>query len=166
MENALEINQTKLIEKYLPKMRFDQNKRLILFFLTGLIIILVANFFEKDTNNQSKRFFLDSAIPEGYVLVPISLANAESLASMIGRNGVVDLFLSKNGIKSKKVISKVKIIQANDDLNSFAVLLKENQSQQILTYEGPFFAVIQNPTAKSQERFMAGKKTITINYQK
>lgn len=166
MENTLEISHNKIIHKYLPKFRFDQNKRIILFFLFGLGLILIANFFEKETQGTSKRFFLDATIPDGYVLVPISITNADSIASMIGRHGVVDLFLSKNGIKSKKIISKVKIIQANDELSSFAVLLKENESQQILNYEGPFFAVIQNPSSKSQEKFTSGKKTITINYQK
>lgn len=166
MENVLEVNNNKLIQKYLPKVRFDQNKRIILLFLIGLALILIANFFEKENGQQNKRFFLDASIPEGYVLVPIPLANGDSLSSMIGRHGIVDLFQSKNGLKSKKVISKVKIVQANDDINSFAVLLKETESQLILNYEGPFFAVIQNPSSKSQEKFMSGKKTITINYQK
>lgn len=166
MENILEKTNNKIIQKYFLKVRWDQNKKIILFFGLGLLLIMAANFFENSDKNLTKKFHLDATIPEGYVLVPVPIVNADSISSMIGRYGVVDLFLSQNGLKSKKIISKVKIVQASDDLNSFAVLLKEDQSQKILNYNGPFFAVIQNPTRKSQETFQSGKQTIVINYQK
>lgn len=166
MENTLIKANNKIIQKYFLKVRWDQNKKIILFFSLGLLLIMVANFFENRDTNQSKKFHLDSTIPEGYVLVPVPIINGESISSMIGKYGVVDLFLSQDGLKSKRIISKVKIVQATDDLNSFAVLLREEQSQKLLSFNGPFFAVIQNPTRKSQETFQSGKQTIVINYQK
>lgn len=154
-----------IISKYLLKVRLDQNKKIFLFFLLGLIMIFTITIFENKPNSSNSKFYLDSIIPEGHVLVPIQLINADSLALIIGRNGVVDLFQTENGRKTKKIASKVKIVQATDELNSFAVLLKEQQSQKILNYETPFFAVVQNPSAKSKEIFQNGKTQIVINYQ-
>lgn len=154
-----------IIKKYLLKFRIDQNKKVILFFVLGLLIILSITLFQDKNETQGKKFYLDSTIPEGFVLVPVTIINGSSLSNMIGRNGVVDLYLTDNGKKTKKAAGRVKIVQATDDIDSFAVLLKEDQSHKILSFEEPFFAVVQNPRIKSKEIFQNGKNRIVINYQ-
>jgi hypothetical protein len=165
INKIMEKLNTQIISKYFLNVRINQNKKVILFFLLGLVIILSATFFNQEEKKTTNKFFLDSTIPEGYVFVPVSILNGASLSNMIGQHGVVDLYLTFNGKKTKKIASRVKIIQATNEIDSFAVLLKEEQSQNILTYTEPFFAVIQNPTIKSQNIFQAGKNKISIHYQ-
>jgi hypothetical protein len=96
---------------------------------------------------EEMRKSVDTFIPIGFVLVPIQLANAESLDSMIGSSGVVDLFVPdmKKPGRSKKVAEHIKILRAPLNPNQFAVLVSEKNSGQLVHYEGAYFAVVQNP---------------------
>ena len=161
MENL----KKKIINKYLLKARLNQNKKIVLFFILGLISIIFANFFNNKTSVMQNQNHIDSLIPKGYVLVPINIINSGSISSIIGPYGIVDLYLTKDGNKSKRIASRVKIIKASGDENTYAALLKETQSYKILSYEAIFFAVVQNPKIKSQEIFQNNKRKIVINYQ-
>jgi hypothetical protein len=89
----------------------------------------------------------DTFIPAGYVLVPIQVANYESVDSILGKFGVVDLFASslKKSARPEKVAGHVRILRAPLNPSQFAVLVPEIEAPRLVQREGPFFVVIQNP---------------------
>jgi hypothetical protein len=86
-------------------------------------------------------------IPAGYVLVPIEVANFESLDSILGKFGVVDLYLPSEDPKARprKVAERVRILRAPLNPSRFAVLARENDSPRLVSHGGPFTVVVQNP---------------------
>lgn len=85
-------------------------------------------------------------IPEGFVLVPIELANFESLDSILGKFGIVDLYLPAESprAQARKIATHVKILRAPLNPSHFAVLVREAESARLVTQIGPFIAVVQN----------------------
>lgn len=111
---------------------------------------------------------VDTFIPAGLVLVPIEISNAESLASLVGEmGGVVDLYLASNDQRKGglKVAAKVKLVRAPLNPQQYAVLIREDEGPRLMSYAGPFIAVIQNPDAKGTKLSQTGKKSIRIEYQ-
>jgi hypothetical protein len=101
-------------------------------------------------------------------LVPVELANAESLSSLVGdMGGVVDLYLAtaENKKGGLKVGSRLKLLRAPLNPNQYAVLVQENDSSRLLSYAGPFIAVVQNPEAKGNAIRETAKNTVHIDYQ-
>lgn len=98
-------------------------------------------------------------IPEGYVLVPIEVSNYESLDSILGQYGVVDLFVQtpEDDEPSRKVAERVKILRAPLNPSHFAVLVPENESQNLVTFDLPFTVVVQNPNS-SGTKFVSSPK--------
>lgn len=86
-------------------------------------------------------------IPAGYVLVPIEVANFESLDSILGKFGVVDLYAPTEAMhgRARKVAEQVKILRAPLNPSHFAVLVREADSARLVSYSGPFTVIVQNP---------------------
>jgi hypothetical protein len=153
----------------------DSNKLLIFsFFFIGSILFYLefrhmktAESVEVSEDAKSA----DTYIPKGFVLVPIEIANSESLNSLIGEvGGLVDLYLVNNheGQKQtkKKIASRIKIIKAPLNPQQYAVLVKESESASILTTPGPFIAVIQNPESGLTEIMKTQKpEYFRVEYQ-
>ncbi|MBV2169700.1 MAG: hypothetical protein KUL82_13430 [Bdellovibrio sp.] len=156
-------------EKILSKIK--SNSFLGAFLILGAISYFVSKPAE---NRTSKESFLpepksvDTFIPRGFVLVPIEVANAESLASLVGdMGGVVDLYLAstdkqKGGLK---VGSKLKLLRAPLNPQQYAVLVKDQESPRLLSYAGPFIAVVQNPDEKGNQISSSGPTRIQVQYQ-
>ena len=89
----------------------------------------------------------DTFIPAGFVLVPIQVSNYESLDSILGRQGVVDLFLPAPHGRgpARRVAERVRILRSPKDPSHFAVLAPESQSRHLVTVDGAFFVAVQNP---------------------
>jgi hypothetical protein len=161
--------------EYLKKIRSfiinrDQKSKILIsaFVILGIVSILLpspqnekAPLPTAATNETS----VDTYIPSGYVLVPIELANANSLSSLLGATGgVIDLYLPQ-GKASIKVASKLKILKAPYNPDLYAVLVREQESSKILSYAGPFVAVVQNPGEKGQKLVETTRTKISIEYQ-
>jgi hypothetical protein len=88
-------------------------------------------------------------IPAGFVLVPIEVANFESLDSILGKFGTVDLFIPTDDPKQKarKVAHRVRMLRAPLNPSRFAVLVRESESPRLVTHNGPFIVAVQNPKA-------------------
>ena len=105
-------------------------------------------------------------IPAGYVLVPIEVANYESLDSILGKFGVVDLFrppLGEHG-RPVKVAERVKILRAPLNPSHFAVLVRDADAPRLVTEGGAFTVVVQNPSRTDGTRFVnerSGRATHT-----
>lgn len=112
---------------------------------------------------------VDTYIPRGHVLVPIEVSNAESLTSLLGdMGGVVDLYLASNDRQKGglKVGSKLKILRAPLNPEQYAVLVKDSESPRLLSFSGPFIAVVQNPDEKGTEvRTTSAPRKIHVDYQ-
>jgi len=93
---------------------------------------------------------VDTFIPMGMVLVPIEVYNYESLDSVLGNYGVVDLFFTNSqGMKSSRPAARrVKILRAPKNPSQFAVLVPDIQAPELVRSATPFYVVIQNPQAR------------------
>ncbi len=129
-----------------------QNKFLILGLFGMLLLVYVVspkNHSDPLPNSTASGPIetIDISIPEGHVLLPIEISNKSALGSLIGDFGIVDLMTVRTPIQpqSKKVGKSVRIIRSPQDPEQFSVVLKSDQVQKFLRYEGPYFAVIANP---------------------
>lgn len=150
----------------MKKIRISHNNKVLL--LSFLILIAAYILFspKNKTNATSEKVYADTMIPKGQVLIPIELANAESVSALMDQFGVVDLYsASANSVGTRKLASKVKILRAPLNPNQYAVLVPENLSKHIMSLTGPFWAVVQNRDTKQTEVEEIKPKTVRIEYQ-
>ena len=141
-----------------------ENLNLLYYVLGGFFVIVLSFSFTKDDSlkaplSKSIKSSWDTVIPTGYVLVPIEVANLESIDSLLGDKAVVDIYtVQADGKKSRRALArKVKVIRAPQNPSVMAVLTPEAHAADILTEQGPFFIAIQNPNETSTE-FKAAKR--------
>jgi len=158
-----------MIEKW-HQLKID-TKILVAGFITlGILCFLLSSPTKDSANEQPTEptASVDTFIPRGYTLVPIELANSASLSSMVGDvGGVVDLYLAstesrKGGLK---IGSRLKLLRAPLNPDQYAVLVNEQEAPKLLSYSGPFTAVIQNPDSRGSQLANTKKRTIQIDYQ-
>ncbi len=145
-------------------------------FLAAFILLICISIYVSHANKpaiinlSSEPVQADTILPKGFILYPIVLENIVAIKGVIDQYGVIDVYLgSKNGAQSKKLLSKVKIMQAPFNPNEYALLLPEHLSQKMMSASGPFLGVIQNrsETADFIEQHSNLKiKKINIEYQK
>lgn len=160
-----------MLQKTLSNLK--NNWPLVGFLLIGLVAFISSPSKSENTDplqTVAAPASVDTFIPAGYVLVPIEIANAESLASLVGdMGGVVDLYLTSNDPQKAghKVGSRLKLLRAPLNPQQYAVLVKDSESPRLLGFTGPFVAVVQNPNAPSRGITPAKsrQKTVRIEYQ-
>ncbi|KHD89259.1 MAG: hypothetical protein OM95_04780 [Bdellovibrio sp. ArHS] len=140
----------------------------------AFVVLGLISYFATASTPEPKDSFIpapksvDTFIPRGFSLVPIEIANAESLASLIGDvGGVVDLYLAsserqKGGLR---VGSKLKLLRAPLNPQQYAVLIRDSESPRLLSYAGPFIAVVQNPEETGAQLTSSGPAKIRVEYQ-
>ncbi|HWU43776.1 MAG TPA: hypothetical protein VN132_10070 [Bdellovibrio sp.] len=154
----------------LRALKFD-TKILIIAFASLGAISLVASLLKSSpppSSPEEAHASLDTFIPKGYALVPVEIANADSLSSLIGDvGGVVDLYLAGNDKQkgNRKVASRVKLARAPLNPQQYTVLVRESESPKLLSLTGPFVAVVQNPHSQMGEIGTTTKSTVRIDYQ-
>lgn len=86
-------------------------------------------------------------IPKGFSLVPLEIANYQTLDSIFGPFGVVDLYVQDVTARnfSRLVAKNVKLLRAPKNPSHFAALVPSTEIAKLMQFGGPFFAVIQNP---------------------
>lgn len=136
------------------QLRLDAKNHLLLGGLSAVVALILAWYWDSqspdktDNDHSPERVeAVDTFIPAGYVLVPIEVANFESLDSILGKYGVVDLFLPTSDLKGRprKIASRIKILRAPLNPSHFAVLAHESTSQSLVSELGPFTVVVRNP---------------------
>ena len=146
--------------------KLSQNNKVLL--LSFLILIAAYFLFSPNNANPNKpeKIYADTMIPKGQVLIPIELANAESVSALMDQYGVVDLYsASANTVGAIRLASKVKILRAPLNPNQYAVLVPENLSKHIMSLSGPFWAVVQNRDTKQTEFKETPPNSVRIEYQ-
>jgi hypothetical protein len=89
---------------------------------------------------------LETLVPEGFQLIPIEVANAESLDSVFGNFGYVDLYASgfHSPNPSARIAQAVKLLRAPLNPRQFAVLIRSEDASRIVQQGPTFFVVVQN----------------------
>ena len=144
-------------------MRKPQNRVLLLALGAMLVIILFVQLRTVDEHAPDSPASADTYIPHGFVLVPIEIQNAESLASLIGEFAVVDLF---KGPHSQRVGRRLKLLRAPLNPQQFAVLVPEGEVSILLQSTGPFWAAIQNPNENHSAEIASHNRKSRIEYFK
>lgn len=99
------------------------------------------------SEGKSTRAQVDTYIPKGFVLVPIEVQNYESLDSILGQFGVVDLFQAGGGAHPQQVqvARNVRMLRAPQNPSHFAILVQESEVSGILKNNSAFFVVVKYP---------------------
>lgn len=153
----------------LKKMNFQsKNKVLIFSFLLFIIITVLYNWLNKNHEGPLvEKIYPDTFIPKGHVLVPIELANIETVAALINQFGVIDLYSGSNQTnEANRIASKIKILRAPLNPHVFAVLVDEQTSTLIMKKNGPFWAVVQNSKSEIEVKKTVKAQKISIEYYK
>lgn len=155
---------------YCKNIASPRNLKFGLFVATSILsVFLLWNRGETRAQSSGKALAfegVDSYIPRGYVLVPIEVQNREALESVFGEKGIVDLFTT-NGARGRKLAKHVRMIRAPLNPTQFAVLVPEDQSADLVRYNGAFFVMLQNPNRKGtevlSERIVPSRKILVEN---
>lgn len=96
---------------------------------------------------------LATYIPKGFSLVPLEIANYQTLDSIFGPFGVVDLYVQDATAKNySRIVGKnIKLVRAPKNPSHFAALVPEKEIQRLMRFGGPFFAIVQNPNMTGTE---------------
>jgi hypothetical protein len=139
-----------------------RNRTLTIAMALMLIIILGVSLFSPEKSTTGVPVVTaDTYIPDGFVLVPIEIQNAESLGSLIGAYAVVDLF---RGPQSQRVGRRLRLLRAPLNPDQFAVLVPEGEVTALMAIPGPYWAVIQNPQQSKATEIADSKKKSRIEY--
>lgn len=155
-----------IVARLKPWIIDPKNRALLIAFGIMLLIILVSSLYgdtKTEPPSNQEMGTADTYIPEGFVLVPIELQNAETLSSMIGEFAVVDLF---QGPQSKRVGKRLKILRAPLNPNQYAVLVPEAEVPTLMSHPGPYWAAIQNPNLRKGSSLTQISKKSRIEYYK
>lgn len=141
-----------MIKKDLVTSFIRKNKFYLIVIFLSMALTIVWNRESHQVNNDKEQNNMDIAtfIPSGFVLVPIEIQNYESVNSILGSYGVVDLFSPPLDQRHKviKLASHVKIIRAPLNPKQFAVIAPEHKAPDLVKAQGPLFVVVQNPHQK------------------
>lgn len=148
----------------IPKIS-QQNKILLCSFLFLMVVYILFGIKTEKVVAKYNPIYADTLIPKGYGLIPVELANADTVSALMDQFGVVDLFtgtLTARG--NKKIASRVKILRAPLNPNQYAVMVPEGLSQTIMNASGPFWAVVQNRDAQQATYKEPTNHTVRIEY--
>lgn len=136
-----------------------QNKIFLGSLILMIILIISSSLIRASPEEpEVNQFTADTVIPGGFVLVPIEVENKDSLSSLIGQFGVVDLFATSPAGQRHKVARRLKLLRAPLNPDQFAVLVPEETAHEVLAIEGSFFVVVQNPEATEGASLKTRKK--------
>lgn len=142
---------------------------MLLFSFLGFIAFSLLYSFNRKENpaKPNDKIYADTFIPKGFVLIPIELANYESVSALIDQFGVIDLYAGAPQMAgSTKIASRVKMLRAPLNPNLFAILISENNSAGIMKRAGPFWAVVQSRQSVGEKKEAQPPRAVQIEYYK
>lgn len=115
--------------------------------ILALLSQLISSHKPKEVSTVAAEETFDTYIPEGFSLVPIEVANVESLDALLGDFGVVDLYsvATPSSPQPQRVAYKIKIMRAPKNPQHFAVLVPFSDVSRMMKFQGPFTVSVQNP---------------------
>lgn len=140
----------------------EKNKKWTLMFLVSSFLAIICSFQEPE-HIRSEPIELDIMIPAGFVLLPIEVENYESLDSVLGQVGVVDLYQNQNGKSQRRLVASfVRILRNPHNPNQFSILVPEKNAPTITNNFGPYFVSLRPRkagTSFEQKEFQLGAAT-------
>ena len=125
-----------------------KNKVLSAFAIACLACLLQLWSAEMNASAPTNPKTLETLIPQGFQLIPIEVANQESLDSVFGQYGYVDLYAAdvRSPTPSKRIVQAVKLLRAPLNPQQFAVLVRSDLASDIVRHGPSYFVVVQNLT--------------------
>ena len=171
-EFILQLKKLQNIWYRLDVLKRDKFYYCIIVIVLFLLALIFAEIQKQSTTKSTETNFinskeqesLDTMIPKGFVLIPIEIQNLESLDSIFGAFGVVDLYSSSDagsGQKKTLIARRIKLLRAPYNPNIFAVLAPENFAEKILQHNSRFFVSLQNPS-QEPTKYETNQKTIKV----
>ena len=135
-----------IVKKITTENSPTQRYTLLFIICLGLYIVL-APVKPPSKGHSQDPWSVDTSIPKGHVLIPITVHNLESVDHLLGQFGIVNLYSVEieGGLRKEPVAKSVKILRSPLKSNVFAVLAPEKQAHHILKNPQGFIVVIQNP---------------------
>lgn len=130
---------------------FKSKPTIAWFILAGLLSLgtLLVNPSEPAVEQKSEApQSPDTYIPKGFVLVPVQIANFESLDSMIGNFAVVSVY--RQGPTGELLGTAIKLIRSPINPSTMAVLVPERLGPKFARLDTPVFVIVQNPNTASK----------------
>lgn len=132
--------------------------------LSSLVIALTSAPSREESRGKSD-LEISTLIPAGQVLIPVQLKNFESVDSILGPFGVVDLFADQGQGASKPIARNIRLLRAPKNPSLFAVLVPQDQAPLILQAEEKgLYAAIKNQKEGGTEFVMPKTKASRITY--
>lgn len=143
------------------KQYMEKNKKWLVMFMASSILAMVCSW-QNDTPKAhgSEPLEIDIMIPSGFVLLPIEVENYESLDSVLGQMGVVDLYQNQAGSNKRSLVASfVRILRNPHNPNQFSILVPEKNAALITNHFGPYFVSLRprkNGTGFEKREFELG----------
>lgn len=119
-------------------------------YIVGILLIssIALHFLQskpetESTEPQQEEADLQTMIPRNHSLIPIEIKNSESLDSIFGNYGLVNLYIDKDG-KQILVAKNIRLLRAPRNPSHFAVLVKDSESTYITKYDQEFYVSISS----------------------
>ena len=110
----------------------------------------------KTKQTPTEPVYADTLIPKGQVLIPIDLANIETLAALINGYAVIDLYGgSTEQSKATQIATRVKILRAPLNPKQYALLVPEEMSRALMQFTPPFWGVLLNHSQQEPPKLTA-----------
>lgn len=150
LKQKLNINTTRLTKlfKKEDESLFPSHLGIGIVMVLGVLAALAQ--FPKESEeivNKEPLVSMDTLIPADDSLIPIKVANYESLDQIIGNFGVVDLFSTPLDPTQKpsRVAFAVKLVRSPNSSSHFSVLVPAEKAAKIAGFQGEFTVVVRNP---------------------
>lgn len=132
--------------------------------LSSFVIALTRTPAPEESDTQSE-LEISTLIPAGQVLVPVRLKNFESVDSILGPFGIVDLLVGHPKGGSKPIAKNIRLLRAPKNPSLFAVLVPQDQASLIIQAdEKGLYAVIKSRTENGTEFVKPRNKVSRITY--
>ena len=163
-KNFPEPPQQSLYQTY--KVFVEKNKKWVVMFLISSALAVICSWKDSPTHTTETPE-VDSMIPVGYVLLPIEVENYESLDSVLGQVGLVDLYQNQPGQSRRHLVAGVvRILRNPHNPSQFSILVPEAKAPSITNNFGPYFVSLRprsSGTNLEQREFKLGEKVHTPN---
>lgn len=123
-------------------------------FLMCFILSLLFRPENKVVNNIENLPEISTFIPNGFSLITSNIKNIDKIKSLIGQQGVVDLF---HVLSKKRVAKNIRIIKA-PHAEDYGILCPTKLCPELLKYSD-VYAVVKNPSAQNTVISSTPRKT-------
>ncbi len=112
-------------------------------------VSLVASKWDKSETQPNNRYNVpvDTFIPRGYVLIPMNIENYENLDSILGSQGIVNIYSkSEEQVEPTQIATSVRVLRAPNAPEKLSILSPEASAHHFLNPNLKYWVVVQGKT--------------------